>query len=321
MDHIIIIKNLLQREQTITLADSEFTIGRKGNNSLVIKSHLISRYHATISPVQDRLFNEYSYWIVDGNLERGCRSTNGIMVNNKKILMYKLEAGDVITLPNQVQIIYQQVEQQDTKEITMDIMGNNEDIEILQERTTLSQLEESLASLNHPTLVRLASFTELSSFAIIEISVNSEITCINTAAVKIFHHVKNNQNHPIIKNMIQLWNKREITSEVVELVYENNVFEQHMYKIEEHKLIRSYILDVNNRKNPKNMLEYTAFHDDLTGLYNRRFFKQKISELLTDNLNTKFAIIFLDLDRFKNINNVLGHDFGDIVLQNFALRL
>ncbi|EDZ62991.1 sensory box/GGDEF/EAL family protein [Sulfurimonas gotlandica GD1] len=73
----------------------------------------------------------------------------------------------------------------------------------------------------------------------------------------------------------------------------------------------------------KKDLEYISMHDTLTNLPNRHSLNTKI-EYITSNANrhkTKFAVIFLDLDYFKNINDTLGHDVGDELLKAVAKKL
>ncbi len=70
-------------------------------------------------------------------------------------------------------------------------------------------------------------------------------------------------------------------------------------------------------------LRYQAFHDALTGLPNRLLFQQELENRLTAARQNEqlLAVCFLDLDGFKGINDTLGHDIGDLLLQAVAQRL
>ncbi|MFA7555585.1 MAG: EAL domain-containing protein [Spongiibacteraceae bacterium] len=70
-------------------------------------------------------------------------------------------------------------------------------------------------------------------------------------------------------------------------------------------------------------IEYLAYHDSLTGLPNRSLFNKLLSQniSLAQRNGKKLAMLFLDLDHFKYINDTLGHDAGDQLLQQVAERL
>jgi diguanylate cyclase (GGDEF)-like protein len=70
-------------------------------------------------------------------------------------------------------------------------------------------------------------------------------------------------------------------------------------------------------------VEYLAYHDGLTGLPNRSMFSKLLSQRISEahRYNRQLAVAFLDLDRFKQINDTLGHEAGDQLLREVATRL
>lgn len=81
--------------------------------------------------------------------------------------------------------------------------------------------------------------------------------------------------------------------------------------------------DITERKQYEDEIKFQANHDALTGLPNRRMFNENLTNLLEKaKINgSQIAIVFLDLDRFKYINDTLGHNFGDCLLIEVSRRI
>ncbi len=82
----------------------------------------------------------------------------------------------------------------------------------------------------------------------------------------------------------------------------------------------SIMQDVSERVKAEKKLEYLATHDVLTDLPNRMLFKHLLKHAMqhANRHNAKVGILFIDIDKFKSINDQLGHDFGDKILQKVA---
>ncbi|HWP47856.1 MAG TPA: EAL domain-containing protein [Candidatus Limnocylindrales bacterium] len=81
--------------------------------------------------------------------------------------------------------------------------------------------------------------------------------------------------------------------------------------------------DITERKQAEETIRYLAYHDALTNLPNRTLFNDRIALAMAQAHRNqhKLAVMFLDLDRFKIINDTLGHSIGDKLLQDVARRL
>ncbi len=93
------------------------------------------------------------------------------------------------------------------------------------------------------------------------------------------------------------------------------------------KEVEDQIIEIKNKNKAleikSNELKHLAMHDNLTGLYNRRGLEEKISNFSSNHLNetSRYAVLFIDIDKFKHVNDSLGHSYGDELLIQFTTRL
>jgi len=81
--------------------------------------------------------------------------------------------------------------------------------------------------------------------------------------------------------------------------------------------------DISDRKNLENQLVQQAHYDQVTGLPNRLLFLENFQKLITNaqRQHQSVTLMYLDLDHFKEVNDTLGHDVGDVLLKHVAERL
>lgn len=89
------------------------------------------------------------------------------------------------------------------------------------------------------------------------------------------------------------------------------------------KVVWGIIEDISKQRSLENELRYQAYHDELTGLPNRRMFYEKFYEMIDNGLNDNSVIglLSIDLDGFKSVNDNYGHLIGDILLHEVSDRI
>jgi len=97
--------------------------------------------------------------------------------------------------------------------------------------------------------------------------------------------------------------------------------------LDEQGLVEHYVAifsDITERKRQESVITYQAHHDALTGLPNRTLFRDRVEQAVSISRRhdrQDAAVMFLDLDRFKMVNDTFGHDVGDLLLREVARRL
>jgi diguanylate cyclase (GGDEF)-like protein/PAS domain S-box-containing protein len=93
-------------------------------------------------------------------------------------------------------------------------------------------------------------------------------------------------------------------------------------KVNGEKLHFGSLFDITERRLHQINLQYLNTHDQLTGLFNRRHFLQSMNDRIKRaNAHSKFALVFLDVDQFKLINDTCGHSAGDIFIKELSHEL
>jgi len=98
---------------------------------------------------------------------------------------------------------------------------------------------------------------------------------------------------------------------------------RHAQRFGDDWIIVGVLRDITERKETERRLEHLAHYDALTGLLNRTLFYEVLEKTLTQAVGHGWlvAVLFLDLDHFKNVNDTLGHAIGDELLRQFSDRL
>ena len=145
-------------------------------------------------------------------------------------------------------------------------------------------------------------------------------------------------------NIVSFYNNPEDRENFVKLILENNYVKDYQLDLKDRQGKQVFALvtaavsrnlsggiigfhgiirDITDQKRHEEKISYMAYHDSLTGLPNRRTFADRLEQELahTKRNKTSGAILFMDLDMFKVVNDTYGHDVGDLLLQEVAARI
>lgn len=191
----------------------------------------------------------------------------------------------------------------------------------------------------------IKSIMEHVADAVVCINSDGSIESFNSSAEKLFGYNKqetigetvnmlmpetyNGNHNSFVKNHIESGKTTKIEKTSVELVGQHKDGNNFPIEIAVNELVSkdnhifiAIIRDITERKKELDNLHYYANHDVLTGIYNRKHFMHEL-EYVVDGTRSgdtkKCALLYIDLDKFKHVNDTMGHAAGDQVLRDVAM--
>lgn len=180
---------------------------------------------------------------------------------------------------------------------------------------------------------RLASIALLSPNPIVETDLSGEVRYLNPEAMRLFPDLQDKGlEHPFLTGVLSMMTVLQHNDSFRREVKIGEVYyEQVLHYVPEIECLRIYAFDITERKQIEEQLIHNAFYDRLTGLANRALFMDRLRQAARRAEQWRrrnpsgqpylFAVLFLNLNRFKVVNDSLGNQMGDQLLQSFARRL
>ncbi|WNC64504.1 MULTISPECIES: ATP-binding protein [unclassified Thermosynechococcus] len=262
--HLLVLEDSEGR-RPILLEAATYSIGRDPTNSIVLHSKMVSRQHAILLRVTSPETNSHLFRLIDGDLQ-GKRSTNGTLVNGQRIVAHDLRSGDMIVFGGDVRARYLTLTNMTDTEF-QDFCRSTDVLGFLSKSTnpfaTLVPLSDgNIENFSEAALVRLASYPELTPNPILEVDLEGRVTYLNPAAVMQFRDLQQQKlTHPLLLGLPELARYMKQTQEKVhmrEVEYQGRIYEQSIHYIYESELIRSYVMDVTDRKRAEEQLRNQA---------------------------------------------------------------
>ena len=332
LHHVLTVEDP-QGFRNFLLNNMPYSLGRGLGNAIILRSNLVSRQHATLLTVSSGQ-HSFLFRVIDGTPE-GKRSTNGILINGKKRFSHILSRGDVITFSKDTKAVYQVITavshiskvnnyQDNDSGLTNPNLG---DTEVFRFSALQAISEQDLSGHVFKTINQFIASPELNPQPVIEINLVGKVLYLNPAALYQFPVLEELQiDHILLQNLlvqlVPLVNPIR-TFFMREVIINDKVFEEVIHFMPWNGAVRIYVIDVTKERQAEAIISYQIHHDTLTGLPNRKYLQEHLVKLIEDLENKKhqFAVLFLDIDRFKLINDSLGQNIGDLLLKAVSDRL
>lgn len=266
MKHLLLITDN-QGKRPVELHTAASSIGRDPRNSIVLHSIGVSRQHAIFSRITHPDREEHDFRITDGNLQ-GKPSTNGLFINGKQRVSRILRHGDKIGFCPEAQARYFIVEEgTDIECLLSDAEDSVDCMSTIVGMPAAGKSDED--SLDYSALARLASFPELFIHPVVEVSLGGKVTYCNPAAIQQFPEIQLQAlAHPVLSDVIEAATKHDKRQSVREISIGDRIFEQSLSYIPQSDLIRSYLIEITERKQAEDKLK--ALHKKLETEYEKR---------------------------------------------------
>lgn len=170
---------------------------------------------------------------------------------------------------------------------------------------------------------------------VVTVDQNGKIIYVNPAIETLLGYTINSIDEMTVESIIpRMFEEFDSISNYIDGTFESDCtrkdgsnmpveFSVTTFMIDEAIFYTLILRDITDRKQYEEKIRHQAFYDALTGLPNRILLKERMSFEITRarRSETKIAVMYLDLDRFKLINDTLGHDMGDNLLKEISNRL
>jgi|GEM_PF-2438208 len=253
--HLLVVKEN-NHQQTIVLEAATYSVGRHPANSIVLNAGTVSRQHALLLRIHEPKTGNHFFRIIDGNIQ-GKRSRNGLWINGKRRFSHDLKDQEVISFGEEIQATYHLVTGYLDKHKLDDLLTVDPadwHVTTTPPTQTLIPSDTELRDLGEAALVRLSSFPELMPHPIIETDFSGSITYINPAAVAQFPNILESNQHPLLQGFLTEVKKAHNKYFVREVQVCDRVFEQSIHCMPESQVIRSYLVDITQRKHAEKIL-------------------------------------------------------------------